>query len=130
MKKKQNKITLGNAWSPYSNGAESTMTDLYESYQADPDKYLEMDGKIYVKIIHRCELYAYDMPAFLVSFEAKEELSIGDTLVDERGREFVVKAFERMRFAGNLPEWYSKTSNAAIQGKDGLIGNFLCKKRP
>ena len=48
MKKSKNEMTLGNAWSPYSSGAESTMADCYEAYQADPNKYLKMDGKTFV----------------------------------------------------------------------------------
>jgi len=128
MKKKNQKTTLGNFYSPYDNDKEDTMTDWYEAYQSDPDKFLVINGRSYSKIIHRCEFYIYDTPTLLVSFESAEGLCVGDVLIDEHGREFVIKAFEMIRFAGNVPAWYLKVSNIAIQGKDYSIGEYLSKK--
>ena len=126
MKKK--KTLLGNFYSPYAVTAEDTMTDWYEAYQSDLDKHLVRKGMTYSKIIHSCEVYAYDTPTLLVSFEPTEALRVGDILIDEIGREFVIKAFEMIRFSGNIPEWYLKVSNIAIQGKDYSIGEYLSKK--
>ena len=128
MKKKSQKTTFGNFYSPYDNDMEDTMTDWYEAYQSDLDKFLVISGRSYFKIIHRCEFYIYNTPTLLVSFESTEELRIGDILIDEHGREFVIKAFEMIRFAENVPEWYLKVSNIAIQGKDYSIGKYLSKK--
>ncbi len=128
MKKKKQKATLGNFYSPYDSGKEDTMTDWYEAYQYDPDKFLEINGKNYSKIIHRCELYFYDIPTLLVSFKSTDALQIGDVLIDEQDREFTIKSFEMIRFAGNVPAWYLKVSNIAIQGKDYSIGHYLTKK--
>lgn len=127
MKKKQ-KTTLGNFYSPYYNCNEDTITDWYEAYQSDPDKFLEIKGRNYSKIIYRYEFYVYDIPTLLVGIESAEELRIGDILIDEQSREFSIKAFEMLRFAGIIPEWYLKVSNIAIQGKDDAIGHYLSKK--
>ena len=128
MKRKKQKTTLGNFYSPYDSRTKYTMNDWYEVYQSDPEKFLVINGRIYSKIIHRSEIYIYDAPTLLVSFESTDELRIGDVLIDEQDREFTIRSFEMIRFAGNVPAWCLKVSNIAVQGKDYFIGHYLTKK--
>ena len=130
MKKKKNKDKkiLGNFYLPYSNDVNG-MSEWFESYNNDPGKSIEIDGKIYVKIIHRCEFYIYEDFTLLVAFEPQENLRIGDILVDELGHEFTIKAFEMIRYAtSSMPEWAGKVISMAITGQDYTIGDYIAKK--
>ncbi len=120
--------SLGEFKSPYSVNTDDTMAEWFEAYKADPDKFLVLEDRKYSKIIHSCEFYAYEGPHLLVAFEPLEALRIGDVLLDEEGREFTVTAFEFLRFAGKIPEWYMEIPKAAIRGKDYAIGSYLRKK--
>ena len=126
MKKNKTKHekTIGNHYSPYPEG---TMT-WYEAYENDPYKCITLNGKTYKRIISRCEFYCRDEFTLLVTFEPNEALYLGDTLVDEDKREFVIKAFEMFRLTGSkLPEWH-KIVSVAIQGKSYNIGDYLRKQ--
>ena len=124
MKKKK---TLGNFYSPYLKDGEN-MTVWFEVYKNDTEKLIEIDGKVYTKIIHRCEFYIYKDFTLLIAFEPQENLCVGDVLVDELGHEFKIKAFEMFRFAGKVPDWASKISSMSITGQDYTIGNYIAKK--
>ncbi len=125
---KKNKKTLGNFYSPYSDGGKD-MSEWFESYNNDPEKSIEIDGKIYVKIIHRCEIYIYEDFTLLIAFEPQENLRIGDILVDELGHEFTIKAFEMIRYAtSSMPEWAGKVFSMSIAGQDYTIGDYIAKK--
>ena len=126
-KKKKEKRTIGNFYSPYQ-ACGDDMKAWFDAYKNDLEKIIEIDGKVYSKIIHRCEFYIYDDFTMLVDFEPREELRIGDMLVDENGQEFSIKAFEMFRYAGEIPEWAFKIISMAITGKDYSIGNYLAKK--
>ena len=126
-KNKKDKRTLGNSYSPYQS-CGNDMTAWFEAYKNDSEKSIEIDGKIYAKIIHRCEFYIYKDFTYFVAFEPKEALRIGDILVDELGHEFKVKAFEMIRYAtSSMPEWAGKVITMSITGEDYSIGNYLAK---
>ena len=127
MKKKKNRKSFGNFYSPYSNNG-SEMSAWFNSYISDPDRFIEIDNQIFSKIIFKCEFYIYDDCTLLVLFEPREELKIEDVLVDEFGNEFKIKAFEMFRWAGTVPEWAYKVHSIAISGNDYIIGNYLSKK--
>ena len=97
-------------------------------YKNNSEKIIEIDGKFYSKIIHRCELYIYDDFTMLVGIEPQDELRIGDIIVDENRQEFSIKAFEMFRYVGEIPEWAFKISSMVIVGQDYSIGNYLAKK--
>lgn len=121
MKKKKNKLTIGNFYSPYLESGDE-MSAWFNRYMIDSDKFIEIDNKLFSKIIHRCEFYIYDDCTLLVSFEPRESLKIGDILVDEFGNTFTIKAFEMFRWTGNVPEWAYKVHSIAITGQDYTIG--------
>ena len=120
--------SLGEFQSPYAAETQDTVAHWLEAYKADADKFLVLDDRKYSKIIHHCEFFALEGAHLLVAFEPLEELRIGDCLLDETGREFVVKSFEQLRFAGAIPAWYENIPKVAIQGKDYSIGSYLRKK--
>ena len=126
-KKKNQKKTLGNLYSPYQKYGDD-MNAWFEAYKKDSEKTLEIDGRVYSKIIHRCEFYIREDFTLLVDIEPMETLQIGDVLIDEFGREFEIKAFEMIRYAGGMPEWASIVWGIAITGQSYLIGNYLAKK--
>ncbi len=128
MKKKRNSDTIGNFYSPYENNKNDTMTEFYARYINDDDKYIFIDDKKFCKIIYRCDWYQNEKVTHLVTFENIEDISQNDILVDEKGREFIVKSFEMISFGGLIPEWYSKTYNLALLGKNYSIGEYLTKK--
>lgn len=127
MKKKKTKKTLGNFYSPYLKDGED-MNVWFEAYKNDAEKLIEIDGKVYTKIIHRCEFYIYEDFTLLIAFEPQENLCVGDVLVDELGHEFKIKAFEMFRFAGKIPDWAFKIFSMSITGQDYTIGNYIAKK--
>ncbi len=120
--------TIGNFYSPYENNQNDTMTEFYARYIDDIDKYVFIDGKKFCKIIYRCDCYLNDKFTHIVTFENLENLSQNDVLVDEQGREFIIKSFEMVSFSTLIPEWYDKTYNLALLGKDYIIGKYLAKK--
>ena len=124
MKEQKQKGSLGKLYSPY---AADSMSDGYEAYKEDPEKCLQVDGKIFYKIICRAEVYTYKEPTLFVAVESAEPLSVGDILTDEEGRRFTLKCFGMFRFASDTPEWYRKVEHVFIQGEDCTIGNYLCK---
>ena len=125
--KKNQKKTLGNFYSPYAISDTSTMTEWYKAYKVDPEKEIEIDGRIYRKIINRAEFYLEEEPTLLVDIEPTESLRTGDILADEDGREFMIKCFAMIKYANSFSEWHLKVENILIQGKDYTIGNYLCK---
>lgn len=126
-KKKEEKRTIGNFYSPYQE-YDDDMKAWFDAYKNDSEKIIEIDGKVYSKIIHRCEIYIYYDFTILVAFEPRDELRIGDMLVDENGQEFRIKSFEMFRYAGEIPEWTFKISSIAIIGEEYSIGDYLAKK--
>ena len=127
-KSKKDKRILGNSYSPYQTYGDD-MNAWFEAYNNDPEKSIEIDGKIYVKILHRCEFYIRGDYTFLVAFEIKETLQIGDALVDELGHEFKVNGYEMIRYStSSMPEWAGKVIPMSITGQDFSIGNYLAKK--
>ncbi len=128
MKKENNTNAIGNLYSPYKNSKNDTMTEFYARYMDDIDKYVFIDGKKFCKIIYRCDWYVNDKFTHLAIFENIENLFQDDILVDEQGQEFIIKSFETVSFGGLMPEWYSKTYNLALLGKDYIIGKYLAKK--
>ncbi|MBQ8504196.1 MAG: hypothetical protein IJ491_07955 [Clostridia bacterium] len=127
-KKKEQKKTFGNFYSPYETDDKKTMTEWYEVYNNDPKKMLIKYGRRFSKIIYRCEFYRYEEPTLLVAFEAPDTLCLNDILVDEDGREFTIKGFEMIRYACPIPEWHPIVSNIAIQGEEYIVGDYLSKK--
>lgn len=125
---KKIKKTLGNFYSPYLNNGKD-MSEWFEAYKNDTEKLIEIDGKVYARIIHRCEFYIYEDFTLLVAFEPQENLRIGDVLIDELGHEFKIKAFEMIRYTtSSMPEWAGKVVPMAITGQGYTIGDYIAKK--
>lgn len=120
------KITLGNFYSPYSESGDD-MSVCFKQYMIDSDKFMEYENKLFSKIIYRCEFYIYDDCTFLVSFEPRESLKIGDILVDEFGNNFTIRAFEMFRWVEDIPEWANKILSIAVTGQNYTIGNYIAK---
>lgn len=53
MKKK----VVGNLYSPYQQNANDTMDDWYIEYQKDEERTKCIEGKVFSRIIHRCEFH-------------------------------------------------------------------------
>ena len=104
------------------------MNIWFEAYKNDVENNIEIKGKVYSKIISKWECYIFEDFTLLVSFEPQGNLRIGDTLIDEIGREFKIKAFERFGFTGKTPDWAFEISSMAIIGQDYSIGNYITKK--
>lgn len=126
-KKRIKEIKIGNAYSTYSKHDNDTMTEWYEAYKEDIGKNLVIGERVYSRIIYRAELYIYDRPTFIVALEPRNQISIGDTLIDEEEREFQVKGIEMLRVSPPLPEWYFKVNFYFIYGQDYSVGNYLGK---
>lgn len=125
MKKKE---TFKNAYSPYMENDMETMDDWYERYLEDENRKVVINNKCFSRIMHRCEFHVKKEFCFLVAIEPQVKLFKGDVLVDECGNEFTIDGFEMIRFAGNIPEWYSKIVTMSIVGKRYDIGEYLAKK--
>ena len=121
------KKVFGKFYSPYQKNESETMDDWYEEYLKDEKRIMELNGRMFCKIIHRSEFYSKSGCCLLVVFEPSETVCIGDILVDEEGHEFMVNSFEMMRFAGSN-KWYLKVVPALIIGTSYDIGEYLAKK--
>ena len=119
---------LGEFQSSYASDTNDTVLHWLKAYKADPDKFLVLEDRKYSRIIHSCAFYAYEGTHLLVAFEPLEALRTGNVLVDEEGREFIVKSFEEIRFAGQFPAWYADIPKIVVQGKDYTIGSYLRKR--
>lgn len=124
MKKKK---VFGNFYSPYQKNESETMDDWYDEYSKDEKRTMELNGRVFCRIIHRCEFYLKSGCCLLVVFEPSETVCVGDILVDEEGHEFTVNSFEMIRFAGNN-KWYRNAAPVLIIGASYDIGEYLAKK--
>lgn len=122
------KGTFGNLYSPYQKAENDTMDDWYIEYLNDTARIICIDGKVFSKIIHRCEFYLKPGFCLLVVFEPQEQIFLGDVLIDEEGNQFSVAGFEMFRFTGNIPEWNSQFVTVSIIGENYCIGNYLRRK--
>ena len=59
-------ITIGNFYSPYQ-ACGDDMKAWFDAYKNDSEKIIGVGGKVYSKIIHRCEFYIYDDFTMLVA---------------------------------------------------------------
>lgn len=121
--------SIKNLYSPYRKNKEETMEVWYERYLSDESRYLNLNGYIYSKIIERSEFHVYPGFSLLVIFEPLENIEIGDTLIDEEGRGFIIERFDMMRFGWGLPKWAYKLVPICIVGESYDIGEYLCKKK-
>ncbi len=103
--KKESETVLSNLYSPYFDIEHNTMDDWFPLYESDDNRATHL-----VRIENICDL------------------KINDVLVDETGREFVFMSCEMLRFSGEIPEWYFKTSGLVVKGNDYSIGEYLAKK--
>ena len=79
--------SIENLYSPYRENQEETMDIWYERYLNDKNRYLNLNGYTYSKIVEKSEFQANPGFSLLIIFEPLENVQIGDTLMDEKGRE-------------------------------------------
>ena len=118
-----------NLYSPYRKNKEETMEVWYERYLSDESRYLNLNGHIYSKIIERNEFHANPGFSLLVVFEPLENIEIGNTVIDEEGREFIIERFDVTRFEWGISEWAYKLVSACIVGESYDIGEYLRIKK-
>ena len=121
--------SIENLYSPYRKNQEETMEVWYERYLKDESRYLNLREYKYSKIVERSEFHVNLGFSLLVIFEPLEKIEIGDILMDEEGREFIIERFEMMRFGWGLPQWAYKLVPVSIVGESYDIGEYLCKKK-
>ena len=126
-KREKDGVTLGNFYSPYRDNGDN-MEAWYKTYMNDAEKTIEIDGRVYSKIIHRCEFYIYNDYVLLITFEPNKNWCVGDILVDECGREFELMSVEMVRYSSPIPDWAFKIISIAIKGQDYSIGNYIALK--
>ena len=127
MKEETTQILFRNSFSPYFGHKCVNISKLFEAFKNDPDKNIIKENRIYTRIIQRTEIHTFQEPSLMISFERRDNLHIGDTLIDECGREFTIVAFEMIHFLTEFPEWYKRITTALVQGKNYSIGEYLRK---
>lgn len=129
-RKKTKKQITGNHYSPYESNENRNMDEWYSAYLSDPKRTYKQDGLTYSKIIYRFDFYQNGEYGKIVFIEAQELIKIGNILVDEHNREFVVSGFNmHIRFMDNIPAWYLKVIPIQILGKTSNIGDYLTLKQ-
>ena len=89
------KGTFGNLYSPYQKAENDTMDDWYIEYLNDTARIICIDGKVFSKIIHRCEFYLKPGFCLLVVFEPQEQIFLGDVFqLLDRGDDEVREIFD------------------------------------
>lgn len=104
------KGTFGNLYSPYQKAENDTMDDWYIEYLNDTARIICIDGKVFSKIIHRCEFYLKPGFCLLVVFEPQEQIFLGDVLIDEEGNEFSVQqiTITKKKLQEYFPTFYTR----------------------
>lgn len=125
--KKRHKTLFSELYSPYMSEGKNDSTAWYEEYKKDAEKSIIIDGKTFYKIIYRCKYNGNKNFSWMVLVYIPEDYRIGDTLVDENGNEFVIKAVEMMTFT-TISEWYLTMWPLCVVGKTNDIGIYLAKK--
>ena len=126
--KKRHKTLFSELYSPYMSEEKNNSAVWYEEYKKDTEKSIDIDGKIYYKIIYRCKYNRNNDFSWMVLVYIPEDYRIGDMLVDENGNEFIIKAVEMTTFT-TIPEWYPTMFPLCIVGKKNDIGIYFAKKR-
>lgn len=91
------KTIFSEYYSPYSRTGKESVEELYEWYLKDPNKIKKLNGYKYRRILSRCFFCPNKERRILIQYDPEEQLKLGNVLLDEKDREYVILAFEMFR---------------------------------
>ncbi|MBQ2823354.1 MAG: hypothetical protein IJF18_02115 [Oscillospiraceae bacterium] len=114
-------------YAPYSETVHDDFALIYDRYKTDPKSTIEING---ITFYHALQIIRTNIRgrALIAALDNRLDLKINDILIDENGKEYIVKGFEMLRFQGDIPEWYSKISMVALIGDVDNVGCYFAKK--
>lgn len=114
-------------YDPYSETDHDDFALIYNRYKTDTKSTIEINGIIFYHALQiiRTNIRGH---ALIAALDNRLDLKINDILIDENGKEYIAKGFEMLRFQGDIPEWYSKISMAALIGDVDNVGHYFAKK--
>ncbi len=128
MKKKFKKdITIDVLYNPYSLGENENFSVIFERYMDSSDKTTEINGVVFYHALQILDLKIRGH-FLLAALDNRINLKINDTVIDEFGNEYIVKAVEMPHFLGDIPEWYKYISSVNLEGSPDNMGKYFTKK--
>lgn len=110
---------------PYGQEKTESIDVIYEKYANDPEAIIEKDGLKFYKIIQLIQIIT-DNTIIVATLDAKLNLRINDTLIDEKKNCFTINGFEMIHLnVTTFPEWYEKIVFISIVGAIEDIGKYL-----
>ena len=128
-KSKKRTIEIGQYISPYrqSRSENISFDNLYHQYCNDPDRMKKENNRTFYRIISSCTFTLRGKRSILVMIDTSINVKVKDYVVDENEIRYQVLAFEMIRFANEIPEWYLKCLTMLISGDIRTLGQYLAR---
>lgn len=107
---------------------KSEMDVIYEQYLERDDIRVEIDGRLYYRIVHKDKLSIRDgLVLVLVPSELFAGGSIKQTVVDENGNTFNLGCIVHYSFRRPIPQWYLDAVSIEVMNvkEKEEIGDYL-----
>lgn len=112
--------------SPYEQSENDTKDEWYERYKLDPTGIIELDGRVFYRIISKAILTTAKGKQLLCGVDRRIwDNAVGHTLIDENGKRFKCCSFVQMCFRRKIPDWYFEAPEYVLEGEDIQIGEYL-----
>ena len=114
-------------YEPYRFADNDTFGDMLKRYINDDAMSIQKDLVYYRAFqIIRTTIKGHRL---IVALSNQIALKLGDTVIDDRENEYVVKGFEMIRLvSGTFPEWYKIISFIVLQGTTENVGGYFAKQ--
>ena len=111
---------------PYKQDDGDSLKEYIQRFLADPEREVEIDNRVYHKVIMLCELGIRTRGVFiLVTLSTKITARIGDGFIDENGRTYAIKGVEMIRYASDMYPECLETVTFSISGDFEIMGDYL-----
>ena len=111
--------------SPYLQSESDTIQDWYERYLLDPAGQIEMNGRVFYRIISKNILTTEFSKILLCNIDSRIKCRPGQNLIDEEGHIFKFLGITMIRFEGLPPEWYTMAPECMLEGNESEWGEYL-----
>ncbi len=113
-------------YSPYEQSENDTMDEWYERYKLDPAGIIDLDGRVFYRIISKAIYTTAKGTQLLCHVDRRVWDHARDhTLIDENGKRFKCSTIVHMCFRREIPEWYYEAPEYVFDSDGIEIGEYL-----
>ena len=120
------KLDFKMIYSPYSQNNDEDISVLYDEYRKDKNAVVSIEDKTYYRAIQIFSI-TIRKEKLIALLDISMKLRVGDTIIDDNGKEYAVKGFAMLSFRCAVPDWYTKTAFVELSGGHENIGHYFAK---